>query len=110
MDFSTLSGVLSLLKHIPENLAALLVFTAIAASFVLKKKDTDVQGATKIGELQNAQLETLIKMNSALSDQLTAVRGQLDEAHAIISDLRKRVVELEDMLKQQQKPETEETS
>ncbi len=103
MDLTVVANVLGLLKHIPENLASILVLGAIVISFVLHRKSADVTNATAIGELQNKQLETLIKMNQALSEQLHSVREELSEAYTVIDQLRTKVTELEELIQKKQK-------
>jgi hypothetical protein len=91
--------ILQYLKFIPEGLTAVIVIIAVIASLFFKKKDVDLSQVTSISKLQTEQLTQLINQNSQLAEQLKLVRVELSEAHLVINDLRLRIAELEDTLR-----------
>ena len=100
MDWSSIVGLLEHLKNVPQNLAVILVFVTVFLNYTFKKRDSDVDSVSKISQLQSEQLTTLINQNKALAEELHSVRVELSEAYTIIDDLRKRVIELEELLRE----------
>ena len=99
MDWSSIIGLLEHVKSVPQNLAVIIVFVTLFLNYFLKKRDSDVNSVSQISKLQSEQLTTLINQNKLLAEELHNVRVELSEAYTIIDDLRKRVIELEEMIR-----------
>lgn len=91
--------ILQYMKFIPEGFTAAIVIVAIIASLLFKKRDVDLTQVTSISKLQTEQLTQLINQNKSLAEQLNQVRDELSKAHVVINELRLRITELEDMLR-----------
>lgn len=92
------SGILTLIKGMPEGITAIVVLIVLCISLFLKRKDVDLSQITSIGELQTKQLKTLIEQNVSLSEELRLVRLELSEAYKVIDDMRLRITELEQLV------------
>lgn len=91
--------ILDLLKAAPEGISLIIVMVVLLVSFFLKRKEIDLTQVTSISKLQTEQLSKLIEQNADLAKELHAVRRELTEAYVVIDDMRKRVTELEGMLR-----------
>jgi hypothetical protein len=101
------TAILELMKGVPEGTTAFVVIVFLIGSFFLKKKDVDLTQVTSISKLQTDQLTTLIEQNKLLAGELHAVRKELTEAYKIMDDMRQRITELEEMLRDSRLPDVE---
>lgn len=95
-----ITAIFEFLKAAPEGISSLIVVLVLLASLVLKRKDVDFNQVTSVSKLQTEQLSTLIEQNSALAKELHEVRKELSAAYSMIDDMRLRVTELENMLRE----------
>ena len=96
MEFQVLH---ELLKVIPEGLSAIVLIIFILYTLYSKNKESTLTEVTEVGKLQSSQLTTLIDQNVKLAEELHSVRTELTTAYDMISDMRDKITELEDMLK-----------
>jgi hypothetical protein len=94
-----LAQILEVVKYAPDGLSALAILAVVVFSFLHKRKDIDTSNMIAISELQTNQMSKLIEQNSSLSKELHVVREELQTAYHVINDMRKRVIELEDLVK-----------
>ena len=94
-----LSAVLEIIKHLPDSLPDFAILGLLIFLFLTKRKDVEATNIIAISELQTNQMSTLIEQNSALAKELHSVRAELQSAYAIIDDMRSRIVELEEAVK-----------
>lgn len=94
-----LTAILEVVKAAPEGLALLAVVIVSLVSLFFKRADIDLTQVTSVSKLQTEQLKTLIEQNTALAEELHAVRKELSEAYKIINDMRMRITELENSYK-----------
>lgn len=94
-----LSHVLEILKYAPDSLSAIAIIAVVVFSLFHKRKDAETNNVIAISELQTNQMSKLISQNTALSQELHAVREELKSAYIVINDMRKKVIELEDLIK-----------
>lgn len=102
MEITSFLEIMKAMKFAPEGFSLIIVLVFILSSIFLKKKDIDLTQVTSISKLQSEQLTTLIEQNTHLAKELHAVRQELTEAYRMIDDMRNRVTELEEMLKDTQ--------
>jgi hypothetical protein len=97
-----LAAILSV-KGMSSEITIVLSFSALLIFFIFKRKDIDITSATSIGKLQNEQLTILINQNQILSKSLIDMRNdmskKMDEHFLIVSELRTRISELEDLVR-----------
>ena len=97
-----LMGLVSV-KGLSSEITIVLSFAALLIYFIFKRKDIDITSATSIGKLQNEQLTLLISQNQNLSNNLIDMRNdmgkKMDEHFIIVSELRNRISELEDLVR-----------
>lgn len=91
-------GIIETTKALSDVTSPLLALVILLYLFYFKNKEVRLDSAEKIGKLQSDQLEILIKQNQELSIELHTVRQELTAAYAIISDMRNRVQELEQLI------------
>lgn len=96
MDFDIL---ITLAKHLPVEIYTAVVVVITLITYVIKRRDTQVDQFTSVSKLQTDQLVILIEQNKQLAVELHAVRKELTDAYKVIDDMRQRVTELEELLK-----------
>lgn len=96
-----LSAILEIVKHLPESVSVLVIGAAIAFSLFYKRKDAETTKIIAISEMQNKQLTQLLNQNEQLGNELHATRKELSEAYEIIADMRRRIQNLESLIRNQ---------
>lgn len=91
-------GIVETTKALSDVTSPLLALVILIYVIYFKNREVRLDSAEKIGKLQSDQLEILIKQNQELSIELHSVRQELTAAYAIISDMRNRVRELEQLI------------
>ncbi len=94
-----LQAITELLKLVPEGLSSVVLILFILYTLYIKTKESSLTEVTEVGKLQASQLTTLIDQNMKLAEELHSVRTELTAAYDIITDMRVKINELEEMLK-----------
>jgi hypothetical protein len=98
-----ITAALELLKKLPENLSTVTILAVLLFTFLNKSKEIDSKNVISISELQTNQMTQLIAQNAALAKELHSVRLELQNAYAVINDMRSKIVELEELVKRKEK-------
>jgi uncharacterized membrane protein YhiD involved in acid resistance len=115
-----ISAFIGLIKDVPTTITSIIAILAVIVTVWLRARDTDIMGATSISKSQNERLNTLMDQNGKLLDSVAKLQEQVTELHAQMSidaddhrvkmeqmyrvtdDMRKRIMELEDLVRHYQ--------
>lgn len=95
-----LVGLIPFLKDAPAWMTVGVALLAILSVFLIRKKEVDVASMTSIGKLQLDQLAALMAQNTKLAEELGKLRDRMAETHQVMEDMRARILELEDLVRE----------
>ena len=114
-------SVIGVLKDAPAATTTILVFVAVFITLWLRIKDADIQSATSVSKAQNEKLIALMEQNDKLMISVDTLQKQIqtlhtqmtidaeehrkkmEESYRAIDEMRRRIIELEDLVRIYQK-------
>lgn len=97
-----LVAIFNLVKGLSTEITTVIAVLIFAFAFWFKRKDVDITAATSVGKLQQDALNVLMKQNKELSDSLDSLRTKMSETYTVIDEMRKKIMELEDLVRMYQ--------
>jgi uncharacterized coiled-coil DUF342 family protein len=113
-------SLLSFIQSAPSVFTAFIGLVVLSVAIYLKVKDKNIVEATSVAKIQNDSLAALMNQNNSLLESVESLQGQLktmsdkmvtdsedhrkkmDEMYKVTDDMRKRIMELEDLVRKYQ--------